>query len=329
VQIDPVTHPEVFRGAAEWRTDGRWWQPWRLPAEAPELYFSPELFSRAAMPAGVRIALRSDAARAAIELDVWGDGAAHLDVEVAGELRPAIPLPEGATTVELDLEPGVDVVLWLPQSAPTRIGALRFTDATVVEPLSRGVRWATYGSSITHGRGPVPPAEIWPSRVARSLGWDLANLGMGANCLLDRCVIDALRVHRPDIVSMCIGINIYGPAGFNERTLRSQLVSFLGEAAAACPGAPFVLISPIASPEREDRPNAIGMTLAGLRELVEEVFHYFAERRDGRDVVVSGLEVLRLDEGAFLDDGLHPGVEGHRVMAERIADQLSSANRIR
>jgi lysophospholipase L1-like esterase len=45
--------------------------------------------------------------------------------------------------------------------------------------------------------------------------------------------------------------------------------------------------------------------------------------------VVSGLEILRLDEGALLDDGLHPGVAGHRLMAERIAGRLSDAIRPR
>lgn len=323
--IDPGSQPEFFRGATAWERRGSWWQPWRLPPQASELAIDAELASRAAMPAGVRVALRSDARHASLDVDVWGEGSAHLDVVIDGQRRSTTPLPPGTTTVEVDLDPGAETTFWLPQSAETRIGPLRLDGATAASPIAAGPRWATYGSSITHSRGPIPPSEVWPSLISRRLGWDVANVGLGANCLLDRCVVEALRVHRPQLVSMCIGINIYANSGFNRRTLGSQLISFLEAAARACPEATFVLVTPIASPEREDRLNAVGMTLDDLRLLVDAVYRRFVDGRARGDVVVSGLSLIGLDDAHLLDDGLHPGEGGHRLIAERFAPVLADA----
>jgi hypothetical protein len=79
---------------------------------------------------------------------------------------------------------------------------------------------------------------------------------------------------------------------------------------------PIVCISPILRPDAEDTPNALGATLADLRSALECA----AEACDVR--LVAGRDLV---SASHLTDGIHPGDEGHAMLAKALGPTLSQA----
>ena len=326
IDIDPVDHPGLWRGAVSWEPVGRWRQPWRLPASMERRAYAPELFERAKAPAGVRMAMISDARELTLELDTGPEEPAPLDLLVDGELARRVEVAVGTSRLALAL-PGrrAAIELWLPQYGQTRIAGVRLREASGAvqraDPTPR--RWVCYGSSITQGRGAPGPTGTWPALVARARGWDLLCLGFGGQCHLDPVVADVLRDQPADLVSLCLGINVYGAATHNARTWRGRVADFLARVRDGHPGTPIVVMSPIACPEREAVTNQVGVTLADLRNGVHQVVGDMSV--DDPDLhLVDGTSVLGPSEADLLPDRLHPGPEGYRRMATRIGVALDA-----
>lgn len=327
VTLTPADQPSVWSGCVEWEPDGDMWRPWRLPVDRLATAHAPELAFRARMAAGVHATLRTDATSLSLDVDVpvQDPDVAPLDVIVNGNLLTRKPLAAGVTTCEVSLPSGMKrVEVWLPQIGVVSVGALTLTGGSTAEAAQNGaLRWITYGSSITQCAGVDGPSETWPALVARQHGWDLQCLGFSGQCHLDPVVAKTIAELPADLISLCLGINIYGGATFSERTLGGQVSSFIESVRDAHPEIPIVVISPIGCPDREDTPNAVGLTLSAIRKTVTDVTHTLQDRGDARLHVINGLEVLALDEAHLLPDGLHPGPEGYRLMASRLAPELA------
>jgi hypothetical protein len=54
--------------------------------------------------------------------------------------------------------------------------------------------------------------------VTRARGWDLTCLGYGGQRHLDPLIACTIRDRYADLISMCVGINIYGQGSLNVRT---------------------------------------------------------------------------------------------------------------
>ena len=84
----------------------------------------------------------------------------------------------------------------------------------------------------------------------------------------------------------------------------------------------MVLITPIATADREHARNSASLTLADVRAELEEVYRVLSAE-DPQLRLIHGLDVLGLDELHLLGDGMHPTAEGYRVMAARLGLQLA------
>jgi hypothetical protein len=73
-------------------------------------------------------------------------------------------------------------------------------------------------------------------------------------------------------------------------------------------------VSPVVRPDAEATPNRLGATLADLRAAIEDV----ASAR-GDVTLVPGRPLI---DAALLPDGIHPGDEGHRVLAAAIGSAV-------
>lgn len=125
-------------------------QPWRLPHHHRALFPGGDLLRRARMPAGVSLAMRTDARHAELDLEV-DDDCSPVDV-VAGGRVLRVPVTSGPVAFEL---PGADgvVELWLPHYGEVRVRGLRLDARSRCEPVPpTGSRWVTHGSSITQRR---------------------------------------------------------------------------------------------------------------------------------------------------------------------------------
>ncbi|MEU4292313.1 GDSL-type esterase/lipase family protein [Kribbella sp. NPDC026596] len=309
-----------------------WTTFWRLDPRGQDLHLADwtgysdregqRLWDRAATPAGVRGAWRTAATSVGLEiraaLGIYSK-IAPVDVLVDGELHQRCVVLEGEQRLTVDL-PGrpVEVEIWLPQAGMIGIRELTFDGAA--EPVApAGPRWITYGSSITQAGGAYGPSETWPALVARQHGWNCVSLGFAGECHLDPVAARTIRDVPARLISLCLGVNIHGNGTFSGRTLPGQIEAFVSTVRAGHPTTPIVVITPLLAPNREGKPNAVGLTLDDVRACVE-----LGARTDPAVQLIDGRTILSEDEArALYADDVHPGPDGYRLIGERLAGLLT------
>lgn len=310
-------------GAVSLQRTGDWTMPWRLPHAERDLFPPAALVARAAMPAGVRLAFRSDTTTVAGTL-APAPASAPLDLCCDGTLVASADLADRAAFRFAGLPPGDKALeLWLPQFGEFRLRGLALDDGATLGPAPDGrPRWVTYGSSITQCRTAASPARTWPALVARAAGLDLTCLGFGGQCHLDPLLGRLIRDLPADLLSICVGINVYGAASLSPRTFRPALLGFVRTIRERHPATPFAVISPIASPAREAAPNAVGFTLAALREEVAAAVATLRAHGDHHLHYVDGRALFGPDLAHLLPDGLHPDAEGYAALGRHFLAQV-------
>jgi hypothetical protein len=282
------------------------------------------LWSRAATPAGVRASWQTSAATVSLEirasLDIYSV-IAPVDFLVNGALHERRAIDQGEQRLTVELPPGpVELEIWLPQAGAIAVREVSFDGEATSLPPS-GPRWITYGSSITQCTGAYGPSETWPALVARQHSWDLVALGFAGECHLDPIAARTIRDTPARLISLCLGINIYGGETFSGRTLPGQVEEFISTVRDGHPHTPLVVITPLPAPNVEGKPNALGLTLDDIRACVELGARTL---RDPDLQLIDGRTVLSIEEAqALYADDLHPGPEGYRLIAERLAPLLT------
>lgn len=265
--------------------------------------------------------LEAAATPARTPIDVVVDGTlVHRGLPLSDRLSLALPdsLPSGSGVKSVEI--------WLPQFGEVRVGALHLNAPALppAPPLLAAPLWVTYGSSITQCRAAAGPTSTWPALVARSQGWRLRCLGFAGECHLDPVAIRAVRDTPAALISLCLGINIYGKATLTSRTLPGLVSGAIHTIREAHPTTPLVVITPIASPAREHTRNQAGLTLADVRHLVAEATTTRQHLGDRHLHLVDGLDILPLSEApSALPDGLHPSAQAYELLATRLAPALA------
>src|SRR5690606_2005964 len=116
-------------------------------------------------------------------------------------------------------------------------------------------------------------------------------------------------------ISMCVGTNICGMASLSPRTFAPALIGFIRTIREGHATTPIVVMSPIINPPRESTPNAVGFTLAAMREVIAATVATLRGLGDENLHYVDGLRVFGPDHAAYLEFGAHPGPEGYRILA--------------
>ena len=314
-------------GAVSVENTDAWSQAWRVPHEERGLFPQP-LVERAEMPAGVRLTFRSDTTVIAGSFEPAGE-LAPIDLYVDGEWLGTAPL-EGTDQFRFE---GLHahaarqerlIELWLPQFGRFRLRSLELSDGASVVPYKEARRrWVTYGSSITQCRAAASPSQTWPGVVARGLDVHLTCLGYGGQCHLDSMIARMMRDLPAEYLSMCVGINIYGANSLNERSFRPGIVGFVKTVREKHPETPFVVMSPIYSPPREEVENKVGFTLRAMREEVRAAVESLRAHGDTNVHYADGLEVFGANLGHLLPDALHPNAEGYKVMGRNFLQTVA------
>lgn len=323
----PAADPRLsWHGAIDLEHGPGWIQPWRLPVAERGL-FHRDLVMRAGCATGVRLAVITESSAIGIDLVAPAEDSRPVallrdDVHVAD----APVLPDGRVRFP-DQPPGQHrYELWLPQNVPVRVAALVVDDAAEVAPAPIiGPRWITYGSSISQCNAADSPARTWPARVAHAVGAHLTCLGFGGQCHLDPLVARVIAKQPADVISLKVGINIYGQSSLGPRTFQSNLIAFVRLIREAHPTIPLAMISPIFSHDRETVLNKVDLNLQLMREHVAEAVTILRNHGDANLHHLSGLELLGPDDHARLPDFLHPDTAGYGLMAERFVAKMGSA----
>lgn len=298
--------------------------PWRIPYGEQHL-FAEALVERAAMPAGVRLTFRTDSP--------WIRGRCQpfperspIDLFCNGQFVASVETADAEEFSFTDLSAGSKLVeLWLPQYGPFQLQGLTLAADAVLTPAqsSSRPRWVTYGSSITQCRQAASPSQSWPAIVARSRGVDLTCLGYGGQCHLDPMVARMIRDREAELISLCLGINIYGGATLNPRTFGPGILGFVQIVREKHPHTPLLLLSPIFSPGRESTPNAVGFTLEMMRDEVAGAVQRLQAHGDEAIHYIDGLQIFDATGAHLLPDDLHPNAEGYRLMAHNFLHEAA------
>ncbi|MFF5532350.1 GDSL-type esterase/lipase family protein [Streptomyces cinerochromogenes] len=311
------------------------WLPRRIPAERLATTLSPNFSRLAAMPAGIRCGVRTDAEelvlRLSVEasdapLDVVVDGSLALRTAVDGEREITVPLAPGPAERPAATAPR-DVEVWLPHLGRVLVSEIGFRGHGTVRPADRpGLRWVAYGSSITQSMFPSGPSRTWTALIAAEHGWRLHNLGFSGEAHLDPVVARTIRDRPADLVSLELGINVHTRDTYSERSWAPAVCGFVDTIRDGHPDVPIAVITPLSSPEREDSANRVGLTLAQLRAQTEEAVRVLERLGDKNLHTVDGLGIAPVHEAdGIFADGLHPTADGEHVLAARIGTALRKA----
>ena len=313
----------TWSGAISTEVSDEWVMPWRIEHEERELYDS-ELALRAAMAAGVRVTLQSDATTIEGTCNLFEERG-QIDLVVDGELVASVDLANQTSFQFENLATGTkSIELWLPQFGETRLSGLGIdNDANIsAVPGSNAKKWITYGSSISQCSAANSPTQTWPAITARNRGYDLTCLGFGGQCHLDPMIARVIRDREADLISLSLGINIYGAASLSDRTFGPGILGFVKIVREKHPTTPIALLSPIYSPGREDTPNEVGFTLKKMREVVAVSVETLRRNGDENITYIDGLDIFDADNAHLLPDDLHPNNEGYAIMAQNVLKHL-------
>ena len=83
-----------------------------------------------------------------------------------------------------------------------------------------------------------------------------------------------------------------------------------------------MVASPVLRPDAESTPNRLGATLVDLRGAMEEAVQERIAAGDRQLSLVPGGDLLT---AAHLPDGIHPGDEGHELLAAAFGGAVADA----
>lgn len=272
----------LLRGHDHSETTARGLRPQRLPAWVTEQFPDPQLVTKGAHPAGVRVALTTTATIVELVSHTTRLGyrgiareRGAIDLVVDDEHLATDPL-DGGDLLETNLQTGETVLiegaphtsrfdlpvseklveLWLPHNEAVELVELR-TDGPVEPAPVSGRRWLHHGSSVSQGSNAATPAQTWPALAARLGGVDLRNLGVGGGALVDPFMARVMRDTPADLISVKLGINVVNADAMRLRAFVPAVHGFLDTVRDGHPATPLLLVSPTHCHMHEHTPGPI------------------------------------------------------------------------
>ena len=321
----------LLRGVA-YRSAGAVPYPRANPGDADRL--PADTWGTAQLPAGVRLELVGDAPEVDVtyttttdQLGYRGAGAGATFAVWSGDtLVDEQPAELGRAIVRLRLasaEPGTRSVVHLPEGMRPTVHAVAAVGGTI-GPAPAQPRWLAYGDSITEGWSASTPGLAWPAVAGRRHGLDVLNLGYAGSARAEIVSAEGIAALPADVVSIAVGTNCWNRIPHSVGMLREGMRGFLTVVREGHPATPIVVASPVVRPDAEEVPNRLGATLADLRAAIEDVVAARIAAGDRRLTLVPGADLL---EPSLLVDGIHPGDDGHRVLADRIGGAVAATVR--
>ena len=215
------------------------------------------------------------------------------------------------------------------------LGAGFWMAFVATSPVHGQVRVFNNGDSITFGIGASDPVTRSYSPVLAGLlgnGYTVQRDGTGGATLLRRGqpsffdtqgVLNTTQAN-PDVITILLGTNDSKPGNW---TYRDEFVGdyvSLIDTFRALPAGPRIFLClppPAAAPSQNDVRGSV---------VANEVLPRILEAARVRDVSVIDLHTPFLDTfRTRLVDGIHPGDEGHRVIAEQMRDAITQGRHLR
>lgn len=312
---------------------------WPAGPGAPYPRANPADFSRlpvdtwgtATLPVTVRLEFVADADAVEIayttttdDFGYRGPGAGrtfalYADDELVAE--EAAVLGEGRVRLTIGGRAAERLVVYLPEGMKPTVNAIDAIGGTI-SPAPARPRWLCYGDSIAEGWVASGPAGAWPAVAGRRVGLDVVNLGYAGAARGEIVSAEHVASVPADVISISHGTNCWTRIPHSVDQMRANTAAFLDVVRQGHPDTPIVVASPVLRPDAESTPNRLGATLVDLRRAIEETTQARIDAGDTRLTLVSGDGVLAPEH---LPDGIHPGDEGHLVLAETFGAAVAAA----
>ncbi len=315
---------EWFEGAVSVEKRGDGWKPWRLPYQDFDLFPPNGIGNHGEFCGAARIRFQTNTTSivlhcSAVQSDV------KIDCMSNGQWIGTGSIAKGGKAVSWsNLLSGDKLIeLWLPQRAAMIISHLEIDDEATAELVpDHRPKWIAYGSSITLCSDADSPTKTWPSIAAHRADFNVTSLGYGGNCHLEPMVALMIRELPAELITLCLGINIYGANSLGPRTFKAAIIGFLRIIREKHAETPIIVCSPIYAVEREWKENLVGFNIIRMREEIAEVVEMLQRRGDQHLYYRSGKDWFGEEDAYLLPDNLHPNSEGYRLMGERFESRI-------
>ncbi len=322
--LDGEDRGAFFRGCLELREEQPGILPVRFTDAQRAVYAEPEgRRTRSLCTAGVSLDIRTDTdridiafasprgARAWIYFDVWVD-----DVLVghAGHAKAT----DGPDAIECGIPCSNDglrrVTMYLPHCRELYLVRVAVAPGATVEPAPRHERnLLCTGDSITQGMTSLYPSNTYTVQLARQLGLNLLNQGVGGDVFNAESLDPGLPWH-PDIVTVAYGTNDWGHCP-TANAFRAACKAYVDRLAAQFPDARVFVLTPLWRADLEEtRPMG---PFARLGEILAEVC---ADHE--RVTVLDGLTLTPHTPAYYADERLHPNDLGFMHYAANLRNAL-------
>ncbi|MFF0499783.1 SGNH/GDSL hydrolase family protein [Nocardia aobensis] len=311
-------------GLADFIRGGRGHEP-RLP-DADRSRLPADTWNAAQVPAGLHLELMSHADAVVLVVDTEsrhplasptaGD---RLTVWRGDRCVGVVDVPESGGPVTVPLErDGAVYTIYLPEARLGRVSALVPVGGRI-EAIPPRPRWLAYGDSITQGWSVSDPALAYPAIVARRHGLEAWNLGFAGAARGEIAAAQYLATVEAEVISLAFGTNNWSVLPTGAGHMAALVRDFVTAVRAGHPRTPLLILSPIVRPEAEQSRNAVGATLAELRDAVEAAARQLHESA-GPIRLVPGRDLVGPVD---LVDGIHPGDAGHHAIAAAVGPVLA------
>ncbi len=294
----------------------------RLPADT---------WMRLCSASGVRVAFRTDSPtiavraewlaqqtnRANAEIDLYQNG------EFYGQLRA-----QGLGTAEgvVYNGPARDrcVELYMPPYGELRFAGVGVAEGACVQPPPPldGPRLLFYGDSITHGSTTVRAGTTYPARIARRLGVDFVNLGVGGSARGEPAMAEIAASLRADVIVLAYGVNTYGSSYEEPRAFERTYETFLAILRGTQPTVPILMITPLFHTTEFEQTTRGGAMLEEYRRVIREVVYRRQSFGDGNLILLEGHGLIGPGQGDLLADHVHPNDAGFAAIADGLGAQI-------
>jgi len=287
-----------------------------------------DTWGTAQIPATVRLELVGDAETIELgyrtdtdDLGYRGPGAGTtFALWRGGTCVDEVPAKLGDGRVRLALGDATDTVavVYLPEGMKPTVLSMEAHGGSI-EPAPRGPRWVAYGDSILEGWIASGPAGSWPAIAARTHGLDVVNLGYAGSARGEIVSAEQLAGIEADVISISHGTNCWTRTPHSFDQMLANTTAFLHVVREGHPDTPIVVCTPVLRPDAEETPNRLGATLRDIRAAIDRAAR---GRDDDRLTVVDGDGLLTAE---LLPDGIHPGDEGHEILARAFGGAVAGA----
>jgi lysophospholipase L1-like esterase len=211
------------------------------------------------------------------------------------------------------------ITIYLPHLVDIRIKAIEIEDGSVVEDCYNETKYKKtllcLGDSITQGMTAKNPSSAFPVQLARILGMNMINHGIGGYVFNEESIDEGMDLN-PDLITVAYGINDW----FKYNSIdyfREMCLNFFNKLTTVYPDAKIFAITPIwCSSEEESK--AMGY-LYEIRKKIEQIACKFKSV-----YVVDGLKMVPNMPNYFVD-GIHPNDLGFMHYSMNLLNEILAA----